>query len=660
MDHLLSEPVGIFLIVISVILLAPMLSRLIHLPDIIGLIVGGVVIGPHGLGLLEREGAVELLATVGLIYLMFSAGAEIDLTQFKRVRNRSLFFGGLTFIIPQIIGTGIGFALGFELLSSILLGSIFASHTLISFPIIIRLGITHNEPVAVTVGATIITDIAALLVLAAIAGSADGNTNVIFFVRLIGFLFIYTLIILFAVPYVGRLFFKYFRASSVEFQFVLVVIFIAAFTAELIGMEAIVGAFLAGLAINSTVPDRSAVMGRVLFIGEAFFIPVFLISIGLLIDPMAFFTDQRTVIVSVVLVATVLITKYLASWMTALRFGYSRDEVFVMWGLSMAQAAATLAAALIGIEIGLLEPAVFNGVVTMILVTCVLSPILIERYGARLTIIEETAQEDNSTSEPLAPLYSRILIPVSNPKTETFLIELASILSTKSDGLLMPLNVARLIDGQIKGLAQQAQLLDIKFPVDNETRIQPIWRIDASVSNGILCTAIEYDASAIIMGWSGESSFYKTAFGRMLDEVIWNASVPVLVGRLTSSIVSKQRILLVIPTNSLRGHLLQDAIDAALLIAQAVDIPLKILIAGQYQGDLVRLDENSSLELDIEHLESDVVGYLTELAQPSDLLILATFGSQRRFQSSLGKLPEEIAERTTASLIVIRFPASSI
>lgn len=464
---------------------------------------------------------------------------------------------------------------------------------------------------------------------------------------------IYTLIILFVVPYLGRLFFRYFRASSVEFQFVLVVIFVAAFLAELIGMEAIVGAFLAGLAISSTVPDRSAVMGRVLFIGEAFFIPVFLISIGLLIDPMAFFTDQRTVIVSIVLVATVLSTKYLASRIAASWFGYSSDEVFIMWGLSMAQAAATLAAALIGVELGLLDQSIFNGVVTMILVTCVLSPLLIERYGSRLTIEEHVVEAEILTS-PQVPLFSRILIPVSNPKTEVFLLELASILSTRSSGLLMPLNVAQLIDGKAKGLTHQEQILDIDSPINSQ--IQTIRRIDASVSKGILSTAIEYHASAIVMGWSGESSFYKTIFGRMLDEVIWNATIPVLIGRLTSSMHSKQRVMLVIPIINISSHLVPEAVEAALLISQAIDKPLKVLISGQHSDDLLQLNETNNTQLTIEQLGTDIVRDVTKLARPSDLLILTTFGSQRRFQSSLGRIPEEIAERTTASLIIIRFP----
>lgn len=656
LEHLLDKPVGIFLIVISVILIAPMLSQLLRLPRIIGLILGGIAVGPYGLGLLQREGAIELLATIGLIYLMFSAGAEIDLVQFSKVRKRSLFFGILTFIIPQVLGIIVGFALGYGWLSSVLLGSIFASHTLISYPIVSQLGIANNEAVAVTVGATIITDILALLILAMVSGISDGNITFFFFVRIIGYLTIYTVGILFLVPRIGRFFFKHFRTNTVEFQFVLVVIFIAAFMAEVIGMEAIVGAFLAGLALNSTIPHHSPIMGRVLFIGESFFVPIFLISIGLLVNPTAFFAGSQTIIVSIALVSTVLFTKYLASRITAWRFGYSMNEVQVMWGLSMAQAAATLAATLIGVELNLLNEATFNGVITMILVTCFLSPILIERYGSRLSVLGIAEQEKIETDSASIPIFNRILVPVANPNTEDYLLELGSILSNLNNGLLMPLNIALLKDGHVEGISHQHQLLDPIVASNSDERIQAIYRVDSSISNGILSATVQYDASSVIMGWSGENTFRKAIFGRMLDEVIWNSHVPILVGRLTASISSKQGVILVISQNSLSAQLVKDAIDTAIIIAVAIKVPLKVLTTSTLADMVLQQKELIAHDFSIEALDSNLLREVAERVNPLDLVIIATFGSQRRFQSSLGTIPEELATLTPASLIVIRFP----
>ena len=656
LTRLLEEPVGIFLIIITITLVAPLFSRLVRLPGIVGLVLGGIVVGPYGLGLLEREGAIELLGTVGLVYLMFSAGAEIDLTQFNRLRNRSLVFGILTFIIPQSLGTLLGLALGYSLISSVLLGSMFASHTLISFPIITRLGIGSSEVIAATVGATIITDIGALLVLAAVAGVSNGDVTPLFFVQLVALLLIYTVVILVATPRIGRFFFRRFRSSAVEFQFVLVVIFIAAFMAELIGMEAIVGAFLAGLAINSTVPRHSAVMGRVLFIGESFFIPVFLISIGLLIDPTAFFNDSRTLLVSFALVATVLITKYLASWITARLFHYPPPAVNVMWGLSMAQAAATLAATLVGIRLGLLDDAVFNGIITMILVTCVLSPLLVERYGPRLAEYLLAARRDTPVHKNRVPIFSRILIPVANPKTEDFLIELAGILARACDGLLMPLNVALYDSPNPDARQQQQLLLESESLKQLDTHIQPIRRIDTSVSTGILNAALEHQASSIIMGWSGQSSFQETIFGRMLDTVIWNARVPVFVGRLTSPINGKRKVLLVIPENSIHAGLVGDVLQTAMTIAQAVNVPLEIHAAPQFMAVFEREPVFAGIHTQVTPLSINVVRDISGHIHPQDLILVTTSGSQQRFESSLGSIPEDIAAHIPASLVVMRYP----
>jgi nucleotide-binding universal stress UspA family protein len=261
---LAHEPVAIFLTIMAVILVTPLLSEWLHLPDIAGLIMGGLLVGPHGLNLLSASRTIELLSTVGLIYLMFSAGLEIDLYQFNQVKNKPLVFGAMTFAIPEISGVFLGRAIGLDWLGAVLLGSVYASHTLVAFPILSRLGILKNEAVSVTVGATVMTDISALLVLAIIAGTAaQPGATFVPILALVAGMAGYTLLILLGLPRLGKAFFKRFTGRVVEFQFVLVVVFVAALLAEQIGMHAIVGAFLAGLAINSTLPPRSRVIVNV-------------------------------------------------------------------------------------------------------------------------------------------------------------------------------------------------------------------------------------------------------------------------------------------------------------------------------------------------------------------------------------------------------------
>ena len=284
------------------------------MPDIVGLILGGILVGPHGLNLLSTTATIELLSTVGLIYLMFSAGLEIDLHQFNKVKEKSLVFGLLTFSIPEISGVFLGRALGLDWIAAVLLGSIYASHTLIAFPILSRLGILRNESISVTVGATVLTDVLALLTLAIVVGM-QGQENASTHVLLLVVLMVGdTVLILFGMPRLGKWFFDRFTGRSVEFQFVLVALFVSALLAEQIGMHPIVGAFMAGLAINSTLPPRSRVIGQVLFLGESFFIPIFLMYIGMVIDPRVFIFNRETLITGLALTVAVYVTKYLAAW----------------------------------------------------------------------------------------------------------------------------------------------------------------------------------------------------------------------------------------------------------------------------------------------------------------------------------------------------------
>ena len=252
----LEGPVAVFLTIMAVILVTPLLSERVRLPGVVGLILGGILVGPHGLGLLAMSRTIELLSTVGLIYLMFSAGLEIDLRQFSRVRNKAMLFGLFTFGVPQLSGIALGRALGLDWAGAVLLGSVYASHTLVAFPILSRLGIVRNEAVSVTIGATVFTDVAALLVLGIVAGTRSSDVSAMYAVQLVALIIGYTVLVLLGLPRAGKLFFRRFTSRAVEFQFVLVALFVAALLAEQIGMHAIIGAFLAGLAINSTMPAR--------------------------------------------------------------------------------------------------------------------------------------------------------------------------------------------------------------------------------------------------------------------------------------------------------------------------------------------------------------------------------------------------------------------
>jgi Kef-type K+ transport system membrane component KefB len=416
----ITDPVLIVAVSAVIFLLAPLLMQRLRLPGLIGLILAGAVVGPNALNLLDRSSTIVLLGTVGLLYLMFMAGIEIDMQEFKRYRNRSIAFGAVTFFLPQTLGTVVMTALGYDLRSSILIASMFASHTLVAYPIAMRFGITKNQAVITTVGGTIITDTAALLVLAVIAGSSESPANAAFWIRLSVGLSIYVALVLIGLPRLARWFFRSERTGAVaEYVFVFASLFVGAYLAEVAGVEALVGAFLVGLALNRLIPEQSVLANRIHFVGEAIFIPFFLISVGMLVDARVMFSGLRVWEVMIAMTVTVSATKWLSAWVSGRLFGYSSDQWWTMFGLSVPQAAATLAAALIGVEIGLFDEAVLNGTILMILVTCILGPWVVEKYGRRIAL-EEERRPASSTAPP-----QRILVPMANPATADTLMDLA-------------------------------------------------------------------------------------------------------------------------------------------------------------------------------------------------------------------------------------------
>jgi Kef-type K+ transport system membrane component KefB len=590
---------------------------------------------------------VELFATIGLIYLMFNAGLEVDLGQFNRVRNKSIIFGLLTFIIPLVGGAVLGRALGFTWAGSILLGSALSSHTLIAFPILARLGVVANETVAVTVGATVFTDVSAFLILAVITGISGGDLSAIEFGLLLAMMAALALLLLLVLPRIGKFVFQRIRGRDIEFQFVLVALFLGALLAELIGVHAVVGAFLTGLAINSMLPHRSQVIGRLLFVGEALFIPAFLVYSGMITDPTAFIGGDALAI-GLAMTAIAYVAKFIAAFVTARLFKYNRDELWVMWGLSQCQAAVTLPTVLVGVEAGLFPDSVFNGTMLMILATSITSPLIVQRFAPKL----RAAVPPPKTRS----VFERVLVSVSNPETQDKLLALTDVLVGSKGGTLLPLNIG--LDKRGKHNHDPLPLTNIEPLRGTDTQIQPIRRIDDSVAKGILYAAEENDATLIAMGWRGKATYSKNIFGTVLDEVLWGADIPTMVMRITTPINGLEHVKMIILPGSTAMDFIDEMAEAALTIADAVNVPLVVLTARQYYDEVCGCLEAVKIEhpYKVNILESGAIAELVRSIAEDDLVILSTTGTRQRFQSSLGKIPEELAARTEASLVVLHYP----
>lgn len=552
----LADPVLKFLLILLIILAAPLLLNKLRIPHLLGLIIAGAIIGPHGFNLVLRDSSIILSGTAGLLYIMFLAGLEIDMADFKRNSTKSLAFGMYTFLIPMILGTVVGiWVLRFNILTSVLLASMFASHTLIAYPIISKLGISKNKAVSITVGGTMITDTLALLVLTIIVGMATGQVNDMFWIRLGVSILIFALIVLFGFPFIGRWFFKHVHDNISQYIFVLVMVFLGSFLAQVAGMEAIIGAFLSGLALNRLIPQSSPLMNRVEFVGNAIFIPFFLLGVGMLIDYRTFFTSFETIKVGLIMIIVATAAKYIAAWMTQKTFHLSTDQRSVIFGLSNAQAAATLAAVMVGYNvitgtdangepIRLLNESVLNGTILMILVTCTIASFAAQKGAHNIAAQDISDKEENKKES------EHILIPVSNEETVEELVNLSlAIKSPQNKNGLFALKVIDNHHSDEKALKQSRRVLQtaVNTAAATDTRMKDLLRYDLSVSNAIASVVKEREITDLVVGLHKEKDIPAAFLGHIVESVLAESSVSTFIYKPVQPISTVRRHLIIIP-----------------------------------------------------------------------------------------------------------------
>lgn len=528
-----------------IFLVAPLIMAKLRIPGIIGLIFSGVIIGPNGLGLLDRDPTIILLGTVGLLYIIFIAGLEIDLDGFKKYRSRSLVFGTLSFSIPFILGIIVTFYYGFSIGAAILLGSLLGSHTLLAYPIASRLGISKNKAVTTAVGGTIMTDTLALLVLAIVAGSTQGELTLDFWFMLIVSLGLYIAGVFIIVPIVAKFFFRTLSSEgSLEYIFVMTVLFVSAYFATVAGLEPIIGAFLAGLALNRFILEQGTLMNRIKFIGNSIFIPFFLLSVGMLMDVRILLSDPSAWVSASIVVTLVIIGKFLAAWITGKIYYYSIEEIKLIFGLSIPQAAATLAATLVGYDLGFFDQATVNGVIVMILITCMIGPYTVEKFSRIIALKEEQKPYEPST----AP--ERVMVPIANPKTMESLMDLAFIIRGQSPQPLYTLSVAQgKREGSQARIVEAEKLLQhaVSYAAGAEVPIQMLTRIDSNITTGMIRAMDESRITTAVIGWNGKLSTPQKIFGGVLDKLLENSTQMIIVSKLGHPLNITKRIVILIP-----------------------------------------------------------------------------------------------------------------
>lgn len=543
-----KNPVLILALTLLIILFAPLFLKRFRIPGIIGLIIAGVIIGPHTLHIIEKSTSFELFSKTGLLYIMFLAGLEIDMQEYKQNRTKSLVFGAFTFFIPITIGYLVCiYVFGFSLWPALLLASMFSTHTLLSYPIVSNMGIVKNRAVQVSFGGTIITDSAVLILLGVITNVVDGEINSMFWIRLILSLGLLCFAVLYLLPKVSRWFFRNIEGQgSSQYIYVLAVVFIAGFFSELAGVEPIIGAFLAGLALNRVIPHNSVLMNRVIFIGNTIFIPFFLISAGMLVDFSVFLKGTDALIFAGILSLVALVTKWLAAQATGAIYKYTKYERRVMFGLSASHAAATLAVIKVGYDIGLFDQNVINGTIILILITCMVSSFVTERAARKIAMTEK------ESTKKITDRTERILIPVSNPENIARLIDLALIIKdNRSNEPIYPLSVIEegedadekinVVKKVIEGVVEQI--------ASSDRNVQVLKKVDLSIVDGIARTARAYSISDILISWKAQQGTSNLIFGSIADNLLVKTKQAIIISKVIQPLNTYKRVVFVMAPN---------------------------------------------------------------------------------------------------------------
>ncbi|MBR3872519.1 MAG: cation:proton antiporter [Paludibacteraceae bacterium] len=694
----LEDPVLIFSVILAIILFAPIIFDKIKIPHIVGMILAGMILGPNGINLLSHDSSFELFGQVGILYIMFIAGIDMDMNDFKQNRKKSIVFGVFTFLIPMILGSITGFYLIKEIiltasgeaseitwlqgnpsnnvtlikyctLSAVVLASMYASNTLIAYPIISRFGIAKQRSVNITVGGTMITTILSLLVLAIILEVVrQGTIDYIFWIRLIVSLGIYSVILFYLYPLIGRWFFKRFDDNIAQYIFVLSMVFLSSFLAKVAGVEYIIGAFLAGVTLNRLVPRQSPLMNRIDFVGNAIFIPFFLINVGMIVNFNVIFQGYLTILTAVVMSVVATFSKYLAAKITQKIYKMDPEEGSMIFGLSNAQAAATLAAVTIaynliignnadGTPIRLLSEEILNGTIIMILVTCTISSIVTEKSARKLALSSETDASENTYNPE-----NRILIPVSNPETLDSLIELALLIKDKKDK--QPVYALKVVDDNQNSdkISQGKKLLDRAATIGAgaDIKVKRISRYDLNISSGICNVVKEKNISDVVLGLHSKSSATDSFFGNMTDSLLGGINRMIYIYKSIQPMATIKRVVVATPPKCEFESGFNRWCNRVFTLSSQTGGDVVFYCTKETKEAIISIAKETKTSVNIAYnLLADWEDFLilTKEVQYNDLLMVVTARKQSiSYTPLLEKLPKQLSNYFSENSFIVLYP----
>lgn len=639
-----------------------MLLTRLKIPHVIGLILAGIAVGPYGFNILARDMSFEVFGQVGILYLMFLAGLEIDMFNLRKNLKRGFVFGIFTFAVPLVLGAVAATVfLHFNMLTSVLMASMFAAHTLIAYPIVSRYGLSKSAPVVIAVAGTIVTVVGSLVVLAATVGIVrEGSFSLSGLGILLGSLTLFCLAITYIYPRVTRWFFKRYNDPILQFIYVLAATFAAARGAALIGIEGVFGAFYAGLVLNRYIPTRSPLMSRIEFVGNAIFIPYFLIGVGMLINVGVLFSGRETLYVATVMSVVAMSTKWIAAWLTQKSFRLPSVDRSLMYQLSNAHTAVALAVVLIGFEIGLFNEAVLNGTVIMILITCTVSSIGTARAAARLKVAQ-LAEVGDSTTE-VDRKGANTLIPIANPATAPELVTLALMMrnTKRRGGAVYALHVRNDNSRASRTFGRESLEVAEDTAASVDTKLTPIDRYDLNFVTGVVNTIEERDIDEIFIGLHRRTAVIDSFYGDKLPQLLKATNRMVVIARSFTPLNTVTRIVVAVPAKAEFETGFVRWVESTCTLARQIGCRIIFCCATSTRDMIARAIRAGRYQVRAEYREmeqwDDIVLLANKILDDDLFVVINARRTSLSFTSSMDALPDFLQKYFSANNLIMIYP----
>ncbi len=659
----LSEPVAIFFTVLVMILLTPVVLQRLKIPHIVGMIVAGIIIGPHGFHILDRDASFQIFGQVGILYLMFLAGVEIDMLNLKRNWRQGVKFGLMSFAFPMIGGLLVSrYMLGTSWLTASLISSMLASHTLISYPIATRFGLTNTRASVIAVCGTIVSVLLALIVLAEVVDiKLEGSIEPLRLIYLFLWIVVYAVGVWFILSKATRWFFKRINDRVSQFIFIMAEVLFAALLAQVIGLEGILGAFYAGLVLNRFIPSRSGLMTRIEFVGNAIFIPYFLIGVGMLMNIGVIFQGWYVIYVAICMTATALAFKWLATYSAQRMFRLNKTDRRLMFGLTSGKAAATIAATIIGFSHGLITEDIMNGSVIMILICCAIASVATEQASKRMRmgIAERELLADNKRKDYGA--MARQLVAVSNPTTAEGLMRLAVLMrGSRNKEAMTALFVRNNDDDTVNGMGRNALKSAVKYAVTLEMPVDDIERFDVNTVTGIANVVKERHCSEIVIGLHRRTNIVDTFYGSMTEQLLRTTNLMVVMSRCYVPVSTLRHIVVVAPKKAEYETGFSLWVARICTLSATTGAPIVFIAYPETAGYIRGLISQEGYHLDVLFKEmtswDDFITYSGEIDDEDLFVVVGARSTSISFNPDLEMMPAYLSRYFSRNNLLIIYP----